>query len=181
VIANSVLKEVTGEPTAAINMMVIPMQPTETTIDKFVALNSIFAAELSLLYVLPVFNMVFFIVKEKEQRMKESMRMMGMNDLSYWVSWFVYYSATNLVTALLATMTLWNVFPHTDITIVFMIIWGYGQSLFGEIFMMQALFKKAKYAGILSAVFYFLFVSLNLILLPFGPPDWVDNSMDLIP
>jgi ATP-binding cassette, subfamily A (ABC1), member 3 len=127
VIANTLLKEATGEPSAAVNVLLVPMQPTEVTLDKFVALNTIFAFEVALAYVLPVFNTVFFLVKEKEQRLKESMRMMGMNDLSYWLSWFIYYSATNLVTALLASATLVkNVFPHTDITVVFMIIWGYG-------------------------------------------------------
>jgi ATP-binding cassette, subfamily A (ABC1), member 3 len=126
-IANALLKEATGEPSAAVNVLLVPMQPTEVTLDKFVALNTIFAFEVALVYVLPVFNTVFFLVKEKEQRLKESMRMMGMNDLSYWLSWFIYYSATNLLTALLASATLVkNVFPHTDISVVFMIIWCYG-------------------------------------------------------
>ena len=107
--------------------MIVPMKPNDVTVDKFVALNSIFALEVSIMYVLPVFNMVFFIVKEKEQRMKESMRMMGMSDLSYWLSWFIYYTATNTVTASLASITLMkNVFPHTDFTLIFMMIWGYG-------------------------------------------------------
>jgi hypothetical protein len=69
-------------------------------------MNSVFANLVSFLFILPVYNMVFFIVKEKEQRAKESMRMMGMTDLPYWLSWFVYYTMLNTVTAILATITL---------------------------------------------------------------------------
>ena len=63
---------------------------------------SIFGDLLLLLYVLPVYNMVFFIVKEKEYRAKESMRMMGLSDAPYWLSWWVYYTLINTVTAFLA-------------------------------------------------------------------------------
>lgn len=45
-----------------------------------------------LIFILPVYNTVFGIVKEKESRAKESMRMMGMGDTAYWLSWFVFYS-----------------------------------------------------------------------------------------
>jgi hypothetical protein len=67
---------------------------------------SIFADLILLLYVLPVYNMVFFIVKEKEYRAKESMRMMGLSDVPYWLSWWVYYTLINTVTAFLAWLIL---------------------------------------------------------------------------
>lgn len=67
---------------------------------------SIFGDLLLLLYVLPVYNMVFFIVKEKEYRAKESMRMMGLSDTPYWLSWWVYYTLINTVTAFLAWLVL---------------------------------------------------------------------------
>jgi hypothetical protein len=50
--------------------------------------------------------MVFFIVKEKEYRAKESMRMMGLSDVPYWLSWWVYYTLINTVTAFLAWLIL---------------------------------------------------------------------------
>ena len=67
---------------------------------------SIFGDLILLLYVLPVYNMVFFIVKEKEYRAKESMRMMGLSDAPYWLSWWVYYTLINTVTAFLAWLVL---------------------------------------------------------------------------
>ena len=45
-----------------------------------------------LIYMGPVYTTTYDLVKEKEQRSKESMRMMGLNDLPYWLSWFVFYT-----------------------------------------------------------------------------------------
>jgi hypothetical protein len=44
------------------------------------------------MFSLPVSNVVFLIVKEKETKTRETMRIMGLNELPYWASWFVYYT-----------------------------------------------------------------------------------------
>ena len=41
--------------------------------------------------------MTFKIVREKETRIKETMRIMGMTDLPYWLSWLVFYTFVNTV------------------------------------------------------------------------------------
>lgn len=51
-------------------------------------------------YLIPMYTMVFYIVKEKESRAKESMRMMGLTDFPYWASWFCYYTIINTITAI---------------------------------------------------------------------------------
>jgi hypothetical protein len=46
---------------------------------------------------------------------------------------------------------------------------------------MQALFKKAKYAGILASVIYFMLVAINLMMATAGTPDYVVIALDIIP
>ena len=73
-------------------------------------MNDPFASTLALLlpflllltYVPQVYNMTFKIVREKESRTKENMRIMGMTDLPYWMSWFVFYTGINTVMTTLA-------------------------------------------------------------------------------
>ena len=61
-------------------------------------------------YIPPVYNMTFKIVREKESRAKETMRIMGMTDLPYWLSWLVYYTCINtMVTTLAWLVLLFNV------------------------------------------------------------------------
>jgi hypothetical protein len=44
------------------------------------------------MFVPVLYNTVYRIVKEKESKTRESMKMMGLTDTSYWMSWFVFYT-----------------------------------------------------------------------------------------
>jgi hypothetical protein len=44
-----------------------------------------------LIYILPTYRLISNIVSEKESKARESMKMMGLVDFSYWLSWFFYY------------------------------------------------------------------------------------------
>ena len=57
---------------------------------------------LLLAYIPPVYNLTFKIVREKESRIKETMRIMGMTDLPYWMSWFVFYTIVNTIVTTLS-------------------------------------------------------------------------------
>ena len=61
---------------------------------------------LLLAYVPQVYNMTFKIVRERESRTKETMRIMGMTDLPYWMSWFVFYTGLNTIVTTLAWLVL---------------------------------------------------------------------------
>ena len=61
---------------------------------------------LLVMFIPPVYNLVFLIVKEKESKTKESMRMMGLADFPYWMSWFIFYSCINTLISILAWLSL---------------------------------------------------------------------------
>ena len=72
------------------------------------------------------------LVKEKESRIKESMRMMGMRDSAYWLSWYAYYSVVSTVIVFLAWLVLLInciVYSNSFLVLVFMIF--YAQAVFG--------------------------------------------------
>lgn len=95
--------------------------------------------------------------------------MMGLNDAPYWLSWLCFYTIQNTMTSLIAWLTMSiNLFPNSNQFLIFLMIWCYGMSIFGEIVMIQALFTKSKYAGIMATVVYFLFAFVNLVFLGGG-------------
>jgi trans-2-enoyl-CoA reductase len=55
-----------------------------------------------LMYIPLLYRTTYRIVSEKELRVRETMRMMGMQDSSYWVSWFVYYTLLNSILSTIA-------------------------------------------------------------------------------
>ena len=110
---------------------------TETTV-----LDPIFSKALAYLmplclllgFIPPVYNLVFKIVREKESRTKETMRIMGMTDLPYWCSWFFFYTCINTVVVTICWAILQiNVIKYSNPLYLWLFFWLYGQAVFGQI------------------------------------------------
>ena len=85
-------------------------------------------------YIPPVYNLTFKIVREKETRTKETMRIMGMTDLPYWLSWFVFYTLINTVVTTLAWgILLINVINYSQPVYLWLLFWLYGEAVFGQV------------------------------------------------
>ena len=128
-----ILREVTGKEDAMITMMGVPLPAEAIVVDLF---SRIFSRQLPtfllLMFILPLYNTVFAIVKEKESKAKESMRMMGMGDMSYWLSWFVFYATISFSISTIAFAVLSiNVIVHSDKIYVWIWFVVHGFSLFG--------------------------------------------------
>ena len=79
------------------------------------------------MYIPPLYRTVFRIVAEKESKVKESMRMMGMTDLSYWLSWFAYYSLVNLLVSTLSWLVLnFAVIKNSNGFLIWILLWLFG-------------------------------------------------------
>ena len=103
-----------------------------------------------------MYNLTFKIVREKESRVKETMRIMGMSDMSYWLSWFVFYTVINTIVTTLICFTLRiQVINYSSLLYVWLFIWLYGQAIFAQVVFIQSMFKDTKYASIVSSLVYF--------------------------
>ena len=165
-IAYQILADKVDNQDAFIGVMLQAL-PTDATIsDPFSdALAVLMPLFLLLAYIPPVYNMTFKIVREKESRIKETMRIMGMTDLPYWMSWFVFYTVVNtIVTTLSWGILTINVLSYTKTFYIWIFFWLYGQAVFGQIVLLQSLFSRSKYAGIVSTVVYFSGVLVNSLV-----------------
>ena len=155
--ANIILQEETGNNNAQIALMTLPENPTGTKSDAFAQfLGSLLPLFILLMYIPPVYNTTFLIVREKESRTKESMRMMGMSDWPYWLSWFFYYTCINSVLTFIAWMIIiWTVISSSNPFIIWLYMWLYGEAIFGLIVFLQSFFNTSKYAGIVASLGYF--------------------------
>jgi len=167
--ANVVLKIETGKDDAAITYLSSPMPASNNKSDPYTQiLTSTLPFLLLLIFIPPVYNTVFLQVKEKESRIKESMRMMGMLDSAYWLSWYVYYSCVSTMMVFLAWLVLLiNVIPNSNPFLVLVFFLFYAQAVFGEIIFLTALFENSKYSGLVGTLMYF---GLNLLGIPVQQP-----------
>ena len=110
--------------------------------------------------------MTFKIVREKESRAKETMRIMGMTDLPYWLSWLAFYTIVNtVVTTVSWAILLIKVVNYSNPMYLWIFFWVYGQAVFGQIIFLQSMFTGSKYAGIVSTIVYFCGVLINKLVL----------------
>mmetsp|Transcript_18708 Transcript_18708/g.25274 ORF Transcript_18708/g.25274 Transcript_18708/m.25274 type:complete len:151 (-) Transcript_18708:975-1427(-) len=132
-VAYSILKNQVDDYKAWIALLLQPMQTTTTIVDPLQGgIAVLLPLFLLLAFIPPVYNMTFKIVREKESRAKETMRIMGMTDLPYWMSWFVFYTITNTVVTTIAWATLLPaVINFSNIGYIWLFFWLYGEAIFG--------------------------------------------------
>jgi len=84
------------------------------------------------------------------------MRMMGLSDFNYWLSWFIFYAIIVTIISLISTGIICSsVFAHSNWGLIFLFFWGFGISLFGYIVFIQAFFTTPRTASIISILIYF--------------------------
>jgi hypothetical protein len=127
-IANTILKDISSKADAQIDMIAIPFENPTIQQDYFTYVAQMFIPGfIFLIWILPTYNFVCLIVKEKEMKAKETMRIMGMNDLSYWLSWFVFYTFNSTMVAFCAWGVLCiNVVGEGQYGYTFLWFWVYG-------------------------------------------------------
>ena len=109
-----------------------------------------------LIYILPMYRLISAVVSEKESKARESMKMMGLTDFSYWLSWWVYYLIiVTIISGLVIIVLSFNVLKYSNRGLVFLIFWIYGLSLFGLAIFLQSFFSKARVAAIAGTLVYF--------------------------
>jgi ABC-type polysaccharide transport system permease subunit len=127
-VANIVLKHVTQNTEAQIVTMIIPTKfPTMYTDTLLWIIEGTLTMSILLAYIPVVYRTVFRIVFEKSTRAKETMRIMGMSDVPYWVSWLVIYTLSNtLITTLMVATSMINVVKQESALMFWIILWIFG-------------------------------------------------------
>ena len=104
------------------------------------------------------------LVTEKEKKIKEGMKMMGLSDMAFWLSWFITYGIIMLVTVLItAVISVLAILPNSNFFIVFIMYLGYGLSVISFSFMLTPFFNKAVVAGAIGSFSSVLFSVLALV------------------
>ena len=77
-------------------------------------------------FISPVYNTVFQLVREKESHIKETMHMMGMKKCAYWLSWYVHYTIISTAVALISwAILLINVITYSNPLLLLILLLAY--------------------------------------------------------
>ena len=161
-----VLQEETQTENAEITYTICPKK-----YDKFI--SDAFARNISLLlcfftivaYALPLTINIYRIVKEKETRAKEGMKIMGLSELTYFLSYFVIYFVVNLFYSVVNSLILKNVLSHIEFFYIFLLYFLYGLVIYSLIYFFQSFLERTRIAIIVSlliyALMFFLFIPVS--------------------
>uniref|UniRef100_K7FJW7 Cholesterol transporter ABCA5 n=1 Tax=Pelodiscus sinensis TaxID=13735 RepID=K7FJW7_PELSI len=123
------------------------------------------------------YYLAIHIVAEKEKRLKEFLKIMGLHDTAFWLSWVLLYTTLIFVMSILMAVigTASSLFPQSSPLVIFFLFFLYGISSVFFAFMLTPLFKKSKHVGIVEflATLAFGFVGLAIILLEDFPKSFV--------
>lgn len=107
-------------------------------------------------FTLTVSKLLKDMVEEKENRMKETMKIMGLKPSIYYLSFFLVALFTFTFIAVLLTLLVANSFiPHTNRFLLFIYLYLFMLSEIGFIFLLSTFFNKAKLAAIIGPVSLF--------------------------
>ncbi|XP_041049177.1 ATP-binding cassette sub-family A member 2 isoform X10 [Carcharodon carcharias] len=109
-------------------------------------------------WVYSVAMMIQHIVAEKEHRLKEVMKMMGLNNAVHWVAWFItgFVQLSISVTALTGILKYGKVLMHSDPFIIWLFLTIYGIATIMFCFLISVVYSKAKLASACGGIIYFL-------------------------
>lgn len=121
------------------------------------AIRSNIGLFLTIAYLWPVTRILRALVGEKESRMSEIMKIMGLYEWSLFVSWLVTYLIISAVQALLiAGITYGTVFAYSNPFLIFLYFFSFGISVFCFSNFLSAFFSKANLASTFGAIIFFL-------------------------
>uniref|UniRef100_A0A8C3HPH6 ATP binding cassette subfamily A member 12 n=1 Tax=Chrysemys picta bellii TaxID=8478 RepID=A0A8C3HPH6_CHRPI len=107
------------------------------------------------------------LVQEKDLRLYEYMKMMGVNSSSHFIAWFIE-SATFLlitVTFLIIILKVGNILPKINVVILFLYLMDYSLSIIAMCYLISVFFNNTNIAALVGSLIYSLTFSPFIVLL----------------
>jgi len=128
--------------------------------DRFIiAIARTFPLFMTLAWVYSASMIIKSIVYEKEKRLKETMRVMGLGNAVHWAAWFVDSFSVMAASAFLLTviLTYGDILTKTDPSVTFVFMLSYTLSTITLCFFVSTLFGKANVAAAAGGIIFFCF------------------------
>ena len=113
-------------------------------------------------YMSPLSLYVYRMVGDKETKIKESMKIMGLEEGQYFLSYFIQYSVINIFTSLINAGLFTCFLDCIPYYYLFVTLLLWSLNVFALIYFFQSFIDKTKIALVLSLVIYFMMYCVSL-------------------
>ena len=150
-----VLQEETGNSKAEINSIINPKKYNKYIDDPFAENSQMLLGLFSIIaYAGPLIINLYRIVKEKETKAKEGMKIMGLSDLTYFLSNFIIYFITNIIYSSFITLILSFILKTIESGYIFLMYFLFGLVIYALIFFFQSFLERTIIAILISLLIY---------------------------
>jgi len=163
IINQYILRRETGKSDAELNYGIAAMKYIDYRSDSFGEfMGYMIGVILVMAYMSPLSLYVYRMVGDKESKIKESMKIMGLEEGQYFLSYFIQYTVINIFSSII-NAGLFTVFLdrisyyHLFVTLL---LWSL--NVFALIYFFQSFIDKTKIALVLSLVIYFMMYCVSL-------------------
>ncbi|CAE7902215.1 ABCA1 [Symbiodinium sp. KB8] len=117
--------------------------------------SNVFSLSFVLFFFYPVSQMIAAVVHEKESRIKEGMRMMGIPSGALTAAWYLSYFLAFLVCSFgIASIASKNMFGRSDSMLIWLLFWLFGIAATAEAFLISVFFSRAKVASAVGTIIF---------------------------
>lgn len=114
------------------------------------------ASNIMYVYLAFLLYMVLQLARERESKSREGMKMMGLEDPTYYLGWFLLFLVIASYDAAVLTAILSTQFKNINPVLMFFFLVLYSFSIFGSAWIMVAVLPSTTGAVILAIVYHFL-------------------------
>ncbi|KAM8945714.1 ABC-type organic anion transporter ABCA8-like [Pelodytes ibericus] len=143
--------------------------------------KGIFIFCICICYISMTYLLSLYVTRERRET-REIMRMMGLRDLAFWLSWGLLYAVYVLIIANLMTLVSTNsIFQESSYGVILLLFFLYGISLVCFTFMLSALCRNPRVTAIVGFFSVLILSALSLILLVNSVPKIVEVLLSIFP
>mmetsp|Transcript_30475 Transcript_30475/g.46694 ORF Transcript_30475/g.46694 Transcript_30475/m.46694 type:complete len:240 (+) Transcript_30475:862-1581(+) len=135
-----------------------------------------------IIYLIPFYYITSKIAGEKESKSREGMKMMGLTDGTYFLSWFIiHFFISCLTSVILALCSGLGIFRNISIFLFFVFCMLYSITLYGWAFCIVAFLPTKRSSGIAATLFHIITFYLSYILQDPLTPSSLQYGMSVLP
>jgi len=172
-----------SDPAAALHIGVLPMKTAAyTNYDFLIGASSMMGMYIVMFFIAPTFRIISMIVQDKELKTREGMKMMGLKDSAYWLSFFVYYLIFFVVlSVIISSICIKFMYTHSSWVITFIYFLLYGIAVFAFAFFLSAFFSRSRVASITGTMLYFATNIVNTLVADSSVSETNKTAASLLP
>ena len=177
-----ILQQELNDPSAKIDFAMLPMPYVNYRSDPFARfIGYMIPFFIIIAYMCPLCLYVYRMVSEKENKSKEGMKIMGLEEGTYFLSYFIQYFIISLIVSIINTVLLCYIFTKIPFYFLFLILFLWTMDVFAMIYFFQSFIDKTRVALILSLLIYFASYFLSMVCMNEGAAKALKIVMSILP